>query len=168
MTLTRRTWTVHEEEVLINGLRSLVASGWKCDNGFRIGYLAQLENFMLCPIPNYDHRAKPHITSKIQAWKRQYFSIVGMMSKSGFGWDESQCMVTIEENDKDVWDDYVKREIFVKDCAAGDVANDTDGAASEICHEKNNRIDNYYIPTAEWNPKMGFMVLKRNHQYPPT
>ncbi|KAL0449424.1 UNVERIFIED_CONTAM: hypothetical protein Slati_1498800 [Sesamum latifolium] len=63
---TRRTWTVREEEVLINGLRSLVASGWKCDNGFRTGYLAQLKFFLLRAIPDCDLRAEPHITSKIQ------------------------------------------------------------------------------------------------------
>ncbi|KAK4390294.1 hypothetical protein Sango_2092700 [Sesamum angolense] len=64
-TLTRCTWTVREEEVLINGLRSFVASGWKCNNGFCTSYLAQLENFMLRAIPNCDIRAEPHIKSKI-------------------------------------------------------------------------------------------------------
>ncbi|KAL0429055.1 UNVERIFIED_CONTAM: hypothetical protein Sradi_0531500 [Sesamum radiatum] len=176
---TRRTWTVREEETLINGLRSLVASGWKCDNGFRTGYLAQLETFMLRAIPNCDLRAEPHITSKIQVWKRPYPSRIGMMSKSGFGWDESTCMVTIEENDKDVWDNYVKldphaksmhykpwpffpawREIFGKDRAAGDEANDTDGAANEIRHEKNKTTDDCYIPTAEWNPDTGFIGIE--------
>ncbi|KAL0411122.1 UNVERIFIED_CONTAM: hypothetical protein Slati_3701900 [Sesamum latifolium] len=113
---------------------------------------------------------------KIQVWKRQYSSIIGMMSKSGFGWDESTCMVTIEENDKDVWDNYVKldphaksmrykswpffpawREIFGKDRAAGDEVNDTDGAASEIRQERNKTTDNCYIPTTEWNPDTGFI-----------
>ncbi|KAL0413105.1 UNVERIFIED_CONTAM: hypothetical protein Sradi_1512200 [Sesamum radiatum] len=218
--LTRRTWTVREEEVLINDLRSLVASGWKCDNGFRTGYLAQVEAFMLRAIPNCDLRAEPHITSKIQVWKRQYSSIVGMMSKSRFGWDESTCMVMIEENSKDVWDNYVKvqflftrynpimffeqvamriieikyteiyfatnacfrigkldlhtktmrykswpffpawREIFGKDRAAGDEANDSDGAAAEIRQERNKATDNCYIPMAEWNPNIGFVGVE--------
>ncbi|KAL0435753.1 UNVERIFIED_CONTAM: hypothetical protein Sradi_0283200 [Sesamum radiatum] len=42
----RRTWTMLEEEALINGLKALVTTGWKCDNGFRNGYLAQLEAHM--------------------------------------------------------------------------------------------------------------------------
>lgn len=41
-------------------------------------------------------------------FKRQYSSIVGMMSKNGFGWDESKYMVMIEENEKDVRNNYVK------------------------------------------------------------
>ncbi|KAL0430491.1 UNVERIFIED_CONTAM: hypothetical protein Sradi_0675100 [Sesamum radiatum] len=133
--------------------------GWKCDNEFRTGYLAQLETFMLRAIPNCDLKAEPHITSRIQVWKRQYPSIVGMMSKSGFGWDESTCMVTIENNDKDVWDNYVKREIFGKDRAVGDKANDTDGAG-EIRQERNKTTDNCYIPTAEWNLDIGFIGVE--------
>ncbi|KAL0420417.1 UNVERIFIED_CONTAM: hypothetical protein Slati_3064600 [Sesamum latifolium] len=39
----RRTWTMVEEEALVNGLKALVTTGWKCDNAFRNGYLAQLE-----------------------------------------------------------------------------------------------------------------------------
>ncbi|KAL0345750.1 UNVERIFIED_CONTAM: hypothetical protein Sradi_4406300 [Sesamum radiatum] len=63
---TRRSWKVREEEALINGLRSLVASGWKCNNSFRTGYLAQLEKFLLRALPDCDIKAEPHITSKIQ------------------------------------------------------------------------------------------------------
>ncbi|KAL0463197.1 UNVERIFIED_CONTAM: hypothetical protein Slati_0207300 [Sesamum latifolium] len=63
---TRRSWTIREEEVLINGLRSLVASRWKCNNGFRTGYLTQLEIFLLRAIPDCDTRTEPHIISKIQ------------------------------------------------------------------------------------------------------
>ncbi|KAL0355792.1 UNVERIFIED_CONTAM: hypothetical protein Sradi_4026100 [Sesamum radiatum] len=61
---TRRTWTLKEEEVLINGLRMLAASGWKCDNGFRNGYLAQLEAHMSKTFPNCDLKAEPQISSK--------------------------------------------------------------------------------------------------------
>ncbi|KAL0367074.1 UNVERIFIED_CONTAM: hypothetical protein Sradi_3597500 [Sesamum radiatum] len=52
------------------------------------------------------------------------------------------------------------REIFGKDRAAGDVANDTNGVASEIHQERNNRTDDYYIPTTEWNPGTGFIGVE--------
>ncbi|KAL0309140.1 UNVERIFIED_CONTAM: hypothetical protein Sradi_5856300 [Sesamum radiatum] len=54
----RRTWTLVEEEALINGLKSLVSSGWKCDNGFRNGYLAQLEAHLKRAFPQCDLKAE--------------------------------------------------------------------------------------------------------------
>ncbi|KAL0337692.1 UNVERIFIED_CONTAM: hypothetical protein Scaly_2044300 [Sesamum calycinum] len=63
---TRRTWTAREEEFLINGLKLLASSGWKCDNGFRYGYLIQLENCMIRAFLNCGIKAEPHISSKIQ------------------------------------------------------------------------------------------------------
>ncbi|KAL0285447.1 UNVERIFIED_CONTAM: hypothetical protein Sradi_7173900 [Sesamum radiatum] len=132
-------------------------TGWKCDNGFRSGYLNQLETIMCKHFPNTDLRAEPHINSKIHVWKKYYSSLMGMMSKSGFGWDESRHMVTVENND--VWDEYLKvdpsvrtmrfkswpffnawREIFGKDGA-----------------QVNNRDDECYVPTAEWYPENGFI-----------
>ncbi|KAK4411901.1 hypothetical protein Sango_0263100 [Sesamum angolense] len=61
----RRTWSLVEEEALINGLKSLVSSGWKCDNGFRNGYLAQLEAHLKRAFPQCDLEAEPHINSKL-------------------------------------------------------------------------------------------------------
>ncbi|KAL0367557.1 UNVERIFIED_CONTAM: hypothetical protein Sradi_3645800 [Sesamum radiatum] len=138
---TRRTWSQREEEFLINAFRTIITTGWKCDNGFRSGYLNQLETIMCKHFPNTDLRAEPHINSKIHVWKKYYSSLMGMMSKSGFGWDKSRHMVTVENND--VWDEYLKvdpsvrtmrfkswpffnawREIFGKDGAQGEVAED--------------------------------------------
>ncbi|KAL0316480.1 UNVERIFIED_CONTAM: hypothetical protein Sradi_5526200 [Sesamum radiatum] len=62
----RRTWTAREEEFLINALKLLASSGWKCDNGFRYGYLIQLENCMIRAFLNCGIKAEPHISSKIQ------------------------------------------------------------------------------------------------------
>ncbi|KAL0313338.1 UNVERIFIED_CONTAM: hypothetical protein Sradi_5733100 [Sesamum radiatum] len=96
---------------------------------------------------------------------------MGMMSKSGFGWDESRHMVTVENND--VWDEYLKvdpsvrtmrfkswpffnawREIFGKDGAQGEVAediNDTVRASTPLSPPVsptvpvNNRDDECYV-----------------------
>ncbi|KAL0290036.1 UNVERIFIED_CONTAM: hypothetical protein Sradi_7059100 [Sesamum radiatum] len=81
----RRTWTLVEEEALINGLKSLVSSGWKCDNGFRNGYLAQLEAHLKRAFPQCDLKAEPHINSKLHVWKRQYSTLCSMMAKSVLG-----------------------------------------------------------------------------------
>ncbi|KAL0445285.1 UNVERIFIED_CONTAM: hypothetical protein Slati_2251200 [Sesamum latifolium] len=92
---SRRTWTAKEEEVLVNALKSIVASGWKCDNGFCNGYLLPLEAYMLNALPSSDIRSEPYINSKIHVWKKQYSTLISMMTKSGFGWDESRNMITV-------------------------------------------------------------------------
>ncbi|KAL0387519.1 UNVERIFIED_CONTAM: hypothetical protein Sradi_2633700 [Sesamum radiatum] len=103
---TRRTWTIMEEEVLINAMKSHIVGGWKCDNGFRNGYLAQLEAHMQRSFPHSSIKAEPHITSKLHVWKKQYSTLVTILRKSGLGWDDSRCMVTVEDNT--AWDEYVK------------------------------------------------------------
>ncbi|KAL0430569.1 UNVERIFIED_CONTAM: hypothetical protein Sradi_0682900 [Sesamum radiatum] len=103
---TRRTWTQREEEVLINGLKHIINTGWKCENGFRPGFLAQLENYMLKHFPFCDLKADPHIQSKIHVWKKNYSLLASMMTRSGFGWDDARNMVTVEDNC--VWEEYVK------------------------------------------------------------
>ncbi|KAL0310317.1 UNVERIFIED_CONTAM: hypothetical protein Scaly_2940400 [Sesamum calycinum] len=75
--LTKRTWTLREEEALVNALRTIVTTGWKCENGFRCGYLSQLETLMCKQFPNSDLRAEPHINSKIHVWKKYYSSLIG-------------------------------------------------------------------------------------------
>ncbi|KAL8482993.1 hypothetical protein ACS0TY_025885 [Phlomoides rotata] len=56
-----RVWTYDEEKVLVNSLKELVARGYKCDNGFRSGYVTVLEQMMLQAFPNTDLRGDPHI-----------------------------------------------------------------------------------------------------------
>ncbi|KAL0367250.1 UNVERIFIED_CONTAM: hypothetical protein Sradi_3615100 [Sesamum radiatum] len=90
----------------------LAASGWKCDNGFRNGYLVQLEAHMSRTFPNCDLKAKPQISSKMHVWKKQYSTLRTMFSKSGLGWDESRNMIVVE--DDNAWDDYVKLDRTAK------------------------------------------------------
>ncbi|KAL0383143.1 UNVERIFIED_CONTAM: hypothetical protein Scaly_0601600 [Sesamum calycinum] len=44
------------------------------------------------------HQVEPHITSKLHVWKKQYSTLVTMMSKSGLDWDYSRYMVTVDDN----------------------------------------------------------------------
>ncbi|KAL0411287.1 UNVERIFIED_CONTAM: hypothetical protein Slati_3718400 [Sesamum latifolium] len=172
---TRRTWTVMEEEALINALKTLVVGGWKCENGFRNRYLAQLESHMQCSFPLSNIRAKPHIISKLHVWKKQYSILVTMMTKSGLGWDDSRCMVTVD--DDNAWEDYVKTdptakgmrykswpffpawsEIFGKDQAQGGrTLQPPPPPTKDPGIEQPQDTQDCYVPTAEWNPDTGFV-----------
>lgn len=100
----RRVWTLHEEHELMVGLKGLVASAMKCDNGFRTGYLPALEQHMNSRFPGTDLKADPHILSKIHVWRRQYGSLNTMLSRSGFGWNDQLCQIVVED---DIWKVYV-------------------------------------------------------------
>ncbi|XP_012839280.1 PREDICTED: uncharacterized protein LOC105959686 [Erythranthe guttata] len=138
---TRRSWSVAEEQALINGLKDLVLTGWKCDNGFKSGFLGILQHHMLSAFSGTDIRADPHINSKIHVWKKTYGSLSTMMTRSGFGWWDATNTIDVESDD--VWDTYVKTytnartmrhksfpfykdwlEIFGKDRATGENAED--------------------------------------------
>lgn len=84
---TRRSWTNREEEVLLAALKELVATGWKSDNGFRPGYVKKLEEAMKKEFPRTDLKGVPHITSRLTIWKKNYASIVTMLSRSGIGFN---------------------------------------------------------------------------------
>lgn len=70
---SRRTWTVAEEQWLINALKDIVLAGWKVDNGFKIGYLNALEH-LLAWFPDSDLRDEPHIFGSHHLKKPQPFS----------------------------------------------------------------------------------------------
>lgn len=82
---TRRTWKQTEEQCLLHALKELVAEGWKCDNGFKNGFLNALEQAMAKKFPGCDLKGEPHIHSKVHVWKKQYSSLSTMFSRSGFG-----------------------------------------------------------------------------------
>ncbi|KAL0399934.1 UNVERIFIED_CONTAM: hypothetical protein Sradi_2336700 [Sesamum radiatum] len=175
-TCTRRTWTQREEEALVNALRTICCTGWRCENGFRAGYLNQLEALFFKQFSGSDIRAEPHINSKIHVWKKYYSTLVSMMGKSGFGWDDSRCMITVDS--QDMWDEYCKqdatartmrfklwpffpawRKIFGRDRAEG-------ARIFETVHEYNppsksnvgqSDSQECYVPTAEWCPSTGYV-----------
>ncbi|CAA0842944.1 Unknown protein [Striga hermonthica] len=66
----RRSWSRQEEEILIAALKGIVASGWKSENGFKMGFLNVLEQELVKAIPGTDLRGMPHINSKIHVWKK--------------------------------------------------------------------------------------------------
>ncbi|KAL8497267.1 hypothetical protein ACS0TY_020813 [Phlomoides rotata] len=106
---TRRVWTQKEEEALIKCLKEIIPQGWKVDNGFKVGYLRELEKGMNKIFPVTDLRPYPHIHSKLHVWKKDYSTIVSLLSKSGIGWDNTSKMIDVEQ--EDAWEAYKKVDI---------------------------------------------------------
>ncbi|KAL8546027.1 hypothetical protein ACS0TY_005947 [Phlomoides rotata] len=76
---TRRVWTFEEECELMCALNDLVVKGYKCDNGFKSGYLLLLENMLVIKFPGTGLKGEPHINSKFMSgrvipgvWDAQY------------------------------------------------------------------------------------------------
>ncbi|KAG6418097.1 hypothetical protein SASPL_120296 [Salvia splendens] len=104
----RRSWSDREDVALIGALKELVAQGWKSDNGFRSGYQKKLEHWLKTDFPNTDLKVSPHITSKISAWKKNYYSLAQILERSGVGFNE-QGDFRIHCDD-DQWDQIVRQD----------------------------------------------------------
>ncbi|PIN19048.1 hypothetical protein CDL12_08276 [Handroanthus impetiginosus] len=149
----RRFWTPQEELELINALKSLRASGWKCDGSFRGGYMVRLERTMAEKFPTSGILAK-HIKSKLQVWKKNYALILGILGSSGGAGasiDPSNHMIVADS--ESVWTEYIKVnpgasklrgrpfqfysswvEIFGNDRAQGNGAIDVGDALTDLLY----------------------------------
>ncbi|XVF70030.1 hypothetical protein PTKIN_Ptkin11bG0128500 [Pterospermum kingtungense] len=107
-------WTASEDAVLVQCLLELVNQGWSKDNGFKSGYLQQLEKWMASKIPNCQIKVDPHIKSRMKTLKTQYREMADMLghAASGFGWNDVNKCVTC---DLDVWTEWLKEH---KDAAS--------------------------------------------------
>ncbi|XP_057770560.1 uncharacterized protein LOC130990358 [Salvia miltiorrhiza] len=151
---TRRSWTYKEEEVLLASLKELVANGWKANNGFRAGYLSKLEYAMGKAFPDTDLKGMPHINSKISSWKKSYNSLMSMVQITGVGFSSNGTFMIDCDNDQ--WDTIMKKdanakgmhykawpmfeawkEVFGKDRATGEQAEDVMDAYNEMIHNNN-------------------------------
>ncbi|XP_057801416.1 uncharacterized protein LOC131016726 [Salvia miltiorrhiza] len=151
---SRRSWTPREEEVLLAALKELVVNGRKSDNEFRAGYLTKLEEAMRKEFPSTDLKGMPHINSKTTTWKRAYNSLIDILKNTGIGFNANKTYM-IDCTDEqwlgilqkdlnarnmrfkswpylDAW-----REIFGKDRANGDEAEDI----MEAAHDMYRNID---------------------------
>ncbi|KAL6213713.1 hypothetical protein ACLB2K_013157 [Fragaria x ananassa] len=101
------TWTPVEDVALVEALTELCLAGhWKVDNGFRSGYLGQLEKIIEQKIPNCGLKVDPHILSRVKTLKKQTLAISDMIANSiGFSWDHENKMIVCETQ---VFDDWVK------------------------------------------------------------
>ncbi|KAG6426789.1 hypothetical protein SASPL_111023 [Salvia splendens] len=55
---------------------------WKADNRFRAGYLSRLEENLKREFPSTDLKGKPHINSKITAWKKPYNLLTNILDRN--------------------------------------------------------------------------------------
>ncbi|KAG8391582.1 hypothetical protein BUALT_Bualt01G0202500 [Buddleja alternifolia] len=101
----RRCWTVEEEKALANAMKDLVVRGYKADNGFKSGYQNLLEQAMMQAFPGTTLKVEPHINSRITVWRKNYASISTMLTRSGFGFNSTTNMITVES--QEVWDNYI-------------------------------------------------------------
>uniref|UniRef100_A0A803L8V0 Myb/SANT-like domain-containing protein n=1 Tax=Chenopodium quinoa TaxID=63459 RepID=A0A803L8V0_CHEQI len=127
----KRYWTYEEDAVLIRYLHELSCDPkWKCENGFKNGYMNKLEEMINGVLPNCGLRAVPHIESRIKHWSEKYSAFTEMLSTSGFGWDAEKKLLQVDKTHKKAKGLYgvpfvhyeTLAEIYAKDKATGDVS----------------------------------------------
>uniref|UniRef100_A0A803N970 DDE Tnp4 domain-containing protein n=1 Tax=Chenopodium quinoa TaxID=63459 RepID=A0A803N970_CHEQI len=81
----KRFWTAQEDEVLVEALSELaVDPHWRCENGFRSGYMVRLEEVIGKALPGCGLKATPHIDSRIKTLGAKFRAISQMLNTSGF------------------------------------------------------------------------------------
>ncbi|KAK6164105.1 hypothetical protein DH2020_000969 [Rehmannia glutinosa] len=155
------SWSRREEEALVAALKEVIANGWKSENSFKIGYLQALEQEMQKIILGTDLKGIPHINSKIHVWKKDYGSLVTMLSHSGIGWNVTTNMIEVPD---DAWAEYVKVDanarlmrnkswpfyndwvmIFGKDRATGEHAEDFTDALNHVLNGQSIPQVDYHV-----------------------
>ncbi|KAK1372608.1 hypothetical protein POM88_028801 [Heracleum sosnowskyi] len=122
----RRIWTTVEERALVDSYYLLISNGYKLDNSQYInGYVLELEKNIIKILPNTDLRERPHIESKIKTWRKQWGSIYTALATSAIAWNDTQKMLTIE--DEDVWKQICKDRAMGEHAeAAADILENLD------------------------------------------
>ncbi|XP_010688544.3 uncharacterized protein LOC104902452 [Beta vulgaris subsp. vulgaris] len=102
----KRFWTPEEDKALVAALSDLASDPhWKCNNGFRNGYMTRLEELIGKAIPGCGLKALPHIDSRLKTLVTKFRAIVQMLNTSGFKWDDERHMISVERT---VYDEYCK------------------------------------------------------------
>lgn len=102
----KRFWTAEEDKVLVEALSELaVDPHWKCENGFRSGYMVRLEEVIGKALPGCGLKAMPHIDSRLKTLGAKFRAISTMLNTSGFVWDDTKKMVSM---DRAVYDEFCK------------------------------------------------------------
>ncbi|KAH9619684.1 hypothetical protein KSS87_015753 [Heliosperma pusillum] len=102
----KRFWTKEEDNALITALSDLnVDPHWKCEHGFRNGYMVRLEEVIGKAMPGCGLKALPHIDSRLKTLVTKFRAIVQMLGTSGFKWDDEKHMISVQRS---VYDEYCK------------------------------------------------------------
>nr|DAD23235.1 TPA_asm: hypothetical protein HUJ06_024698 [Nelumbo nucifera] len=76
---------------------------WKCDGGFKNGYMIKLQDMIRSGIPNCNLQANPHIDSRLKWLKQKYFAISQMLKESCCKWDDTRKMIQCEKDWYERW-----------------------------------------------------------------
>ncbi|KAK9270082.1 hypothetical protein L1049_025656 [Liquidambar formosana] len=103
--MAKHQWTPQEDDKLVESLYELYTMGtWKCDTGFKCGYLVQLEKMMDVKMPTARVKTCPHIESRVNTLKKQCLAITEMfLNGSEFSWNEDAKMIVVEKSVFDLW-----------------------------------------------------------------
>ncbi|KAL2938812.1 hypothetical protein RDABS01_022261 [Bienertia sinuspersici] len=102
----KRLWTKEEDKVLVEALSELaVDPHWRCEAGFRNGYMTRLEEDIGKALPGCGLKATPHIDSRLKTLSTKFRAIAQMLSTSGFAWDDERKMISV---DRAVYDEFCK------------------------------------------------------------
>ena len=100
----KRFWSAGEDKVLVSTLLELATDPhWKCENGFRNGYMVRLEEIIGKALPRCGLKATPHIESRRKTLVSKFRAIAQMLPTSGFLWDDDKKMIFV---DRSVYDEY--------------------------------------------------------------
>ncbi|KAM5572598.1 hypothetical protein ABKV19_012579 [Rosa sericea] len=106
----KRFWTTKEDSVLVESLQGLYHdTKWRSENGFKNGYLTQIEAMMEAKMPGCGIQASPHIESRVKTLKKKYYALAEMLSQSGFGWNDDEMMLVCERR---VYDEWVQKRRY--------------------------------------------------------
>ncbi|KAG8500788.1 hypothetical protein CXB51_002796 [Gossypium anomalum] len=98
---TKRKWVLEEDAALVACMVDLHNAGtFNADNGFKAGYLNELEKMLEKVLPNAMLKAKPNLESRIKTLKRDWsivYDILSGKNNSGFGWDKHRQLVVAED-----------------------------------------------------------------------
>ncbi|KAL0391178.1 UNVERIFIED_CONTAM: hypothetical protein Scaly_0474900 [Sesamum calycinum] len=137
-----------------------ISKARSCRAKAKKGYLQQLEVLMCKQFPNTDIRAEPHMNSKVHVWKKYYGTLLGMMGKSGLGWDDTRCMIDPSARSMRYksWSYFPAWcEIFGKDQENGEVTHDVNETENLSDNVTEIELVDCYVPTAEWCPDLGYV-----------
>ncbi|XP_039135217.1 uncharacterized protein LOC120272458 [Dioscorea cayenensis subsp. rotundata] len=152
-------WTIEEDKALIEALVELsIDAMWRSENGFRNGYLFQLERMIKAKIPRTTLKAMPNIESRVKLLRRQTTAIADLLCISGFVWNHENSTIECE---KSSYDEYVKNHkeaaglygksfpffnelapVFTKDRAHGNARGDLGDDATQYMHENTSFEEN--------------------------
>ncbi|KAF3448002.1 hypothetical protein FNV43_RR08710 [Rhamnella rubrinervis] len=159
---SRHVWTREEEEALLDKLDDVVTRDQRCDTGsFKAGTMTMIERSLAQKCPELGLKINPHIESKLKKWKKQYRIVCDILSKSGFGWNDTLKCVEVDSNE--AWKAYIEAEgwrgksfpiydkllnIFGKDRATGKASQVTEDMTNDMnLDEKNEAIEIEDLPS---------------------